>query len=399
MKIWIKKIVGFGTASFLSDFSHEMTISFVPVLVTQFVGPELAPFFMGIISSIIDSFTSFLRIISGYVSDRLAHKKPLIAIGYFLSGFFSMLVGFAQSVWGILVYRMLSFTGSGLREPPRDALIAASVEPRDYGKAFGLKSAMDTLGALLGPLVAFILTGKVSIPTIFLLSFIPGILSVLAILFLTEDIPVKPHTKKYTPLTFWQSLQQLPTKFILLLFIFFIFDLVSFNKLLLLSRAQQMLSGTTNVTQLLVLLYACFNIFRSISEYSIGYISDYSNRIVLFAFLGCGALSIGALLLTVSHASLLFCIFIFLLFAISTAAKTTLKKAAAADMLPQSITGLGYGTLQASEGIAALIGNFFIGLIWTKNSALLAFSLVATMSIVAMLLLIGFSFATRAQKS
>src|SRR5579872_1863495 len=117
MKRWIKNIFGFGLASFFGDFSHEMTISLVPVLVTQFVGPALAPFYLGIIASISDAFASFLRIIAGFLTDRLPRKKPLIMFGYGIAALFSTLVGFAHSILQILLYRMLSFAGSGLREP------------------------------------------------------------------------------------------------------------------------------------------------------------------------------------------------------------------------------------------------------------------------------------------
>ncbi len=88
MKEWIKKVFGFGIASFFSDFSHEMTVSLIPVLVTQFVGPAQAPFFLGIISSLTDAFAAFLRLIAGFVSDHLQRKKPLIAVGYAMSAVF-----------------------------------------------------------------------------------------------------------------------------------------------------------------------------------------------------------------------------------------------------------------------------------------------------------------------
>lgn len=128
MKTWIKKVFGFGLASYLSDFSHEMTVSFIPTIVEGFVGTAQAPFILGIISSATDACAGFLRIVSGYVSDHIVHKKPLIALGYGISATFSTFIGFATGVWQVLLFRILSFTGSSLREPPRDALIAASVE-------------------------------------------------------------------------------------------------------------------------------------------------------------------------------------------------------------------------------------------------------------------------------
>lgn len=392
MKNWIKKIFGFGLASFLSDFGHEMTVSLIPVLVAQFVGAAQAPFFLGIISSISDAFASFLRIFAGYVSDIVARKKPLIMVGYCLSAVFSALVGFSRSVWELLAYRMLSFTGSGLREPPRDALIATVIEPKNYGRAFGLKSAMDTLGSLVGPLVAFSLVGLLSNHELFALSFVPGFLAVFAILFFTSEAPRTVTTSNKIP-ALWDNLARLPRPFVVLLAILFIFDLSVFNKLLLLARLQEMLPGDpTTVVQLVVLLYAIFNLARACSEFIIGLISDYINRILLLAFLGCGMLAGVAFLLITPHASFIYCSLICTMAGISTAARTTLKEACAADMLPADIRGLGYGILQASEGFAALISSALIGFLWTCYSPLIGFSYVIVLSLMAMVLLLCFIF-------
>lgn len=395
MKSWVKKIFGFGLASFLGDFSHEMTISLVPILVTQFVGAAQAPLFLGIISSISDAFASLLRLIAGFLTDRLSRKKPLIMIGYGISALFSTLVGFAHSIWGVLIYRMLSFTGSGLREPPRDALIATIIEPANYGRAFGLRNAMDTLGSLVGPLVAFLCIGIFSMRQVFILSFIPGILAVFAILLLTKDIAISKKTVRISS-TFWHDFLLLPRPFVVLLIILFVFDLSCFNKLLLLSRAQEILSMDQDFSaKWLVLLYAFFNITRTCSEFIIGLLSDYINRILLLAVLGCGTFAGVAFLLITPHASFTYCSFTFALAGVSAATILTLKKACAADMLPSDIRGLGYGTLQASEGFASLISSALIGFLWSHYSPRIGFSYVIVLSLTAMVLLLAFGISKR----
>lgn len=389
MKSWIKKIYGFGIASFLADFSHEMTIALVPMVVSQFTGTTQLPFALGIIASIGDAFASFVRIIAGYITDRLPRKKPLIMLGYGVAALFTTLIGFAHSIWGVLSYRTLAFVGSGLREPPRDAAIATLIEPAYYGRAFGLRNAMDTLGSLVGPIVAFVCIGYFSTQNIFLLSFIPGILAVAAILFLTQEVTV--HKQTGIPPTFWQDLKSLPRQFILFLAIVFVFDLASFNKLLLIARTQEMLAmDALSVAKWVVLLYALFNLVRALGEFAIGWLSDYFNRIVLLAFLGCGIFACTAFLLITPHATVNLCALIFGLSGISTAASFTLKKACAADMLPAPIRGLGYGVLQASEGFAALISSALIGFLWTHYAAAVGFSYAIGMSLVAMVLLLGF---------
>ncbi len=395
MKTWIKKVFGFGLASFLCDFSHEMTISLIPILIAQFVGHTQAPLFLGIIASISDAFASFLRLTAGFLSDRLSRKKPLIMIGYALSAIFSTLIGFAHSLWGILMYRMLSFAGSGLREPPRDALIATIVEPEHYGRAFGLQRAMDTLGSLVGPLVTFVCLGILSMQEIFILSFIPGILAVFAILFFTQDI-ITPKKQSTVSPTLWQDFLMLPRSFKLFLAIATIFDLSCFNKLLLLARAHDMLTmDPSRVAQFLVLLYAIFNLIRALSEVIIGSLSDYINRIFLLAVCGCGVFAGAAFMLLASHASFLYCSIIFGLAGISAAAVMTLKKACAADMLPAEIRGLGYGALQASEGFAALASSSVIGFLWTRYSPLVGFAYAIALSLTAMTMLFIFGMMQR----
>lgn len=390
MKTWIKKVFGFGLASFFGDFSHEMTISLVPILVTQFVGAAQAPFYLGLIASLTGAFASLLRIFSGILTDRIPRKKPLIAFGYGIAALFSTLVGFAHSVGAVLLYRIIAFTGSGLREPPRDALIAATIEPINYGRAFGLRNGMDTLGALVGPLVALACANIFSVRAIFALSFIPGILAVVAIMLFTEDIKIAPIISK-TSWKFWEDLFKLPSSFIFFSSILFVLQLGNFDKLLLFARTQEIINvPKEHIAWLLIFLYALFNFVRACGEFIIGLLSDYINRITLLAIFGCGSFIGTTVLLITPHASLFHCICIFILSGISTAAIFTLKKACAADMLPADVRGLGYGTMEAIEGFAILISNLFIGFLWTQYSPLLGFSFSIIMNVIALFLLIYF---------
>ncbi len=394
MKNWINKVFGFGLASFLSDFSHEMTVSLIPTLVSGFVGPAQAPLALGIISSTTDAFASFLRLFSGYMSDKISHKKPLIAIGYGVSAAFSTITGFSTSALQLLIFRTLSFTGSALREPPRDALIAASVEQKYYGRAFGLQRAMDTLGSLVGPVVAFIATSYFlfSPQSIFLLSFIPGICAVFAIIFLTQDITIISRTKRN--LADWRNdIRLLPGSYFALFLIFFIFDLGNINKLLLLMRAQEMLSHSfVNTLSVVVLLYAIYNATRAASEFLIGLLSDYINRKTLLAIFGFAILATVSWLLMAASASLLYCAFLFFLAGISMAATTTLKKAIIADIVPADVRGFGFGILQTSEGFASLFSSAFIGYLWTHSSVQLAFGYSMFLSICATFLMFLFIY-------
>lgn len=390
MKTWIKKVLGFGVASFLADLSHEMTISFIPLLVNQLVPVGQGPYFLGIIASISEFSASIIRLCSGYLTDVIAHKKILIVLGYGIAAVFSTLVGFVHSIRMILVCRIGSFVGSGLREPPRDAIIAATVDAKNYGRAFGLRSALDTFGSLLGPLVALLCMRYMSMQTIFLVSFIPGFLAVLVIIFFTQDMIIT-HKPLDRSISFWQRLWLLPRPFVIFLGIVIIFEIGSFNKLLLLARTQEILAlSYERVAFLVVMLYALFNLTRAISELCIGWLSDYVNKFVLLALLGFGTFGLVGYLLMVPQASLVYCAGVFMMYGISTATLLTLKKVCVASMVPENMLGMGYGVMQATQGMSGLISNILIGFLWTWYSSWLAFGFVMMISCVAMVFLVIF---------
>lgn len=392
MKAWIKKIFGFGLASFFSDLSHEMTISLIPILVETFVGVESAPFFLGIIASCSDAFSSFLRLFSGILTDRLRHKKPLIACGYLISAFFTAFIGFTQSIGQLLLCRIISFTGSGLREPPRDVVIASIITPDSYGRAFGLRNAMDTMGSILGPLITFWIISYLSIKQIFMLSAIPGLLAVISILFLTKDVVIFEANHVHRT-TLWQDCVQIPVRFWIHLLIILIFQLSCFNKLLLVSRTQEIIiDPSIDSIKLVVFLYTILNTTRACMEFLIGFVSDFINRDILLAVFGCGTFALASLMLKDPGLSFMSCLIVFMLFGTSSAALLTLRKAATADILPPAVRGLGYGIMQAFEGFAALVSSAFIGFLWTYVSPSIAFIYPAIGSLIAAILLLIFAF-------
>ncbi|MEM2112413.1 MAG: MFS transporter, partial [Candidatus Bathyarchaeia archaeon] len=152
-KKWLNRnVAAMGFTSLFSDASHEMTTSALPSFLTELVGAINAPILLGLISGFSDASSSFVKTFSGWLSDRLRKRKPLIVLGYFLTGLFVGIIGFARDWIEVLIYRVLAWVGRGEREPPRDALLADSVDKKFYGHAFGFHRSMDTLGAILGPL-------------------------------------------------------------------------------------------------------------------------------------------------------------------------------------------------------------------------------------------------------
>lgn len=388
-KHWFSKdLLGFSLASFFNDFSHEMATAILPMFVKTIVGTSQAPTILGLMSGISNAAASFMKLFSGWLSDRITRHKWLLIIGYGLTPLFSALIGTAHYAWQIIAYRTIGWMGRGLREPPRDAWLASIAGKQHYGKAFGFQRAFDTLGALIGPIIVFFIINHVSLQTIFFVSIIPGIFSVLSIIFLTTE-QQKKDTYKYKPL--FTQFKELPRSFIYFVVIRTIFTLANFDRTLLILRAQEMLTGKSTAIVAAgwaIGLYALFNLVRAISEYTIGVLSDYGYRKWLLAFVGFGLFGLMCAGLLFAGSSIIWWLSLFIIAGISTATVTTLEKAYAADLLPNTLRGTGYGLLQATDGIGTLIGNVAIGFIWHSFAASYAFLYAGILSFLAMVLLI-----------
>jgi len=385
---WLNRnVAAMGFTSLFSDASHEMTTAALPSFLTELVGAVSAPQILGLITGLSDASSSFVKTFSGLLSDRLQRRKPLVVLGYFLTGLFVGIIGFARDWIEMFVYRVLAWMGRGTREPPRDALLADSVDKRFYGHAFGFHRAMDTIGAILGPLLAFLLISWLGLRNVFFLSLIPGSLAVLIIAIGVKETIRKPEAQKGL---FWH-MKSLPKDFKVFLFIMFVFGIANFNRTLLLLRVQEVLTplnGIIIAASVSILLYTIRNIAQALADYGIGSLSDKLGRkslLASFGFLLFGITSLGFVYAT----DIYFFVFLFVLSGISAATYTALEKAYAADLLPSNVRGTGYGVLQTIDGIGDFISSFVVGTIWALISPELSFVYAALLSFASTLLLLG----------
>ena len=385
---WLNRnVAAMGFTSLFSDASHEMTTAALPSFLTELVGATSAPQVLGLITGLSDASSSFIKIFSGWLSDRLRRRKPLIILGYLLTDLFVGIIGFARDWIETFVYRVLAWIGRGTREPPRDALLADSVDKRFYGHAFGFHRAMDTIGAILGPLLAFLLISWLGIRNVFFLSLIPGSLAVLIIAIGVKETIRKLEAQKGL---FWH-MKSLPKEFKVFVFIMFVFGIANFNRTLLLLRVQEVLTplnGIIIAASVSILLYTIRNIAQALADYGIGSLSDKLGRkslLASFGFFLFGITSLGFVYAT----GIYFFVFLFVLSGISAATYTALEKAYAADLLPSSIRGTGYGVLQTMNGVGDFISSFVVGTIWALISPELSFVYAALLSFVSTLLLLG----------
>ncbi len=391
MKSWLNRnVIGFCSASFFGDWCHEMSTAILPMFVAQLIGAAYAPLALGLIQGFSDAVSTAAKLFSGWLSDRVPFYKPFLIIGYGLVAIFLPLIGTAQSIIAILLYKIVAWFGRGLREPMRDTWLASVVSASSYGKAFGLQRAWDTLGALIGPILTFVLLKmNYAFPSIFFIAFIPGLCAALSILLITTEEKREYHEDE--KVTFFSTIKQLPSEFIYFLSIMFLFGCGNFNQALLIYRVQELLGYEQSAivaTAEGVLLYAFFNIIRAISEFGIGTLSDYGNRTTLLAVLGFGGFGITALGFMVNTASLWFWLLFFGCAGLSAGTVKVLEKAQASFMLPEPMRGVGFGILHSLDGVGDLISSVIVGLLWSYGSPTIGLTYAAMLSFGAMILLL-----------
>src|ERR1035437_4267399 len=170
-----RNVFAFGLTSLLNDTASEMAYWVLPAFLTSLgAGPAQ----LGIIEGIAESVSSFAKLFSGYVTDQAARRKPIVVGGYFVANAVKPLLALVSSWWQILGIRFADRFAKGVRGTARDVMVAESVEPSRIGSAYGLIQAMDSAGAIAGPLLALAVIGRFGMRGVFASAAIPGALCV-----------------------------------------------------------------------------------------------------------------------------------------------------------------------------------------------------------------------------
>jgi MFS family permease len=351
-------VIRLGIVSFFTDIAGEMLYPVTPIFLTSILGASMSS--LGLIEGIAEALASFLKTYSGSWSDSLSKRKPFIWFGYALSALSKPLIGISQTWIGVLIARSLDRTGKGIRSAPRDALLADSVESVHRGAAFGWHRGMDTLGAVIGPLLAVLLLSLNSqdLRSLYFWALIPGIISVLVI-FLVKESPSEARTKKVTtlenPLKMWRQFDPAFRKYMCA---WGVFSLTNSSDVFLLLKCKDFGFSTQSV----IFLYCFFNLVYSLSSPYLGKLSDRIDRrkvltagLILFFFV-----YLGFSMATKSwHFWSLFAIY-----GLYMGATEGVGKALAVDLSPQGLKATGIGILGTVTGVCTLLASFSAGLIW-----------------------------------
>ncbi|CAK0750431.1 MFS transporter [Gammaproteobacteria bacterium] len=368
-----------GLISLLNDSASDMIYPLVPLYLASVLmaGPRA----LGVIEGIAEATASLLKLFSGVIMDRTRRAKPWVVAGYSLAGFARPLIAFTTSWSGVLLLRFADRVGKGLRTSPRDALLAASVDPSMRGLAFGLHRAMDNAGAVVGPLLAALLLGLGwTLHDVILFAVVPAIACLVMTLFLREVRQDGPRSVR--PPFDWR-MAQLPPVFKRYLVVLGLFTLGNSSNMFLLLRARELGLPEAQVP----LAWAAVSVIAMLFSTHLSALSDRigRTRLIVVGWLAYGFFYLGLGLLPPATPIALFGLFAF--YGIFMAATEGVEKALVADLAPKNLLGTAYGWFNLTAGIFLLPASLLFGELYQQAGALAAFGFSAACVLIAALLL------------
>jgi MFS family permease len=362
-----KKFFGFGRnvfisglVSFFMDISSEMIYPLVPLFLANVLGVNKSV--IGLIEGIAESTASLLKVFSGWFSDRIGNRKWLMAVGYGISAISRPIIALAATWHHVMGFRFMDRFGKGIRTAPRDAIIAESSETAYMGRAFSFHRSLDTMGAVIGPALAFFLLGIFSndYRKVFWLSMIPGIIAVLLIIFfITEKkkvFSVKPAERPKL------TMKHFDWRFKSFVLIAGIFAIGNSSDVFLILRAQQI--GIPTV--MIPVVYLLFNLIYSLSAIPAGIAADRfgRKRVILLGFILFAVLYYGFAIASDTKAIWI----LFGFYGLFMGLTEGIQKAFLATIIPQDFKATAFGVYNTVIGIAMFPASLVGGWLWDNIS-------------------------------
>lgn len=368
-----------GLVSLLMDTSSEIVHALLPLFMTVQLGLSVA--MIGLIDGVAEATASITKLFSGYISDRLGRRKPLILIGYGLAAITKPVFAIAGSAGLVFGARFADRIGKGLRGAPRDALIADVTPPELRGRAFGLRQSLDTVGAFVGPLLAvgLMLILANDIRTIFWIATIPAALAVLVIIVAVRDVDAPVTAGVRVPLRL-ADLRSLPSTYWAVVALGTVLTLARFSEAFLILKANA--EGLPLALTPLVLVV--MNLVYAAGAYPAGHFAD---RMPPVRLLGGGIICLIAADLVLAVAPGMVGVTLgLILWGAHMALTQGLLAKLVADHAPAHLRGSAYGMFNLATGIALLFASVIAGLLWDRFGADATFFAGAGFATVALLL-------------
>lgn len=380
--IWVVTVT-----SFLTDISSEMILNLLPLFLKNVLGAQTAV--IGLIEGIAETTASLVKGFSGWLSDKIGGRKWLAVGGYALSAVSKPFLYFAASWGAVLGVRFADRVGKGIRNSPRDALIADSIDEKRRGLAFGLHRAGDTAGALTGLIIALLVVlatqanslslSRETFQTLVLISIFPALLAVLILAAFAVETGVK---RKADAPPVRLGFRALNPRFRGFVGIMVVFTLGNSADAFLVLRAQE---RGLNIAGILGMLIT-FTLVYTLASTPAGVLSDRvgRRRVILFGWLVYAALYVGFGAAVEAWQIWL----LYGLYGLYYAAVEGTAKALVADLVPTAQRGAAYGYFNAAVGLAALPASLIAGLVWGWFGAFAPFMVGAGLAVIAVILFI-----------
>lgn len=364
-----RAVVALGVVSLLTDVAADMATPYLPLFLTRTLHAPTA--FVGLVEGLADATSALMKYVAGALSDRSAKKKPWVLAGYTLANAARPFLSIATAPWHALLVRVVDRVGKGVRTAPRDAIIARAATPESRAYAFGFHRGMDNLGAVFGPLLAAaILAWRDDLRTVFALTAVPGLLSVLTVAFALRE-PAAPPPATTTAPTAPAEKRPLPPRLRALLGLVALFTLGNASDGFLVLRASDL--GVP--TRWLPLAWGALSLLRALAAAPGGRVADRFGRgralalgwaLYAVAYLGFGLattpwVALAALLVYGAYYGL----------------TEGTERALVAELAPASDMGRAFGAFNLASGLLALPASLMFGALYRPDAPARAFGVAA----------------------
>ncbi len=357
---------GLALTSLFMDVSSEMIHSLLPLFLSTVLGASMTT--IGVIEGLAEATVAFTKVFSGALSDFLRRRKAVVVAGYALSALTKPLFPLAASVSWVLTARLLDRFGKGIREAPRDALIADVTPDSLRGAAYGLRQALDSVGAFVGPLLAFALMAWSAgdIRLVFWLAVIPAVLAVVILVRLVPEPRYPAASTEREPFS-WRLLLRLPRAYWIVVGLGILFTLARYSEAFLLLRAHDVGLAVGAVPLVMIAM----NLAYAVLAYPAGAAADRlgTQRLLLA---GIAALILADLLLAAASGPTV--VFLAaLLWGAHMAATQGIFAKMIAQAAPAELRGTAFGGFNLLTGLALLAASALAGWLWSTGGAAVAF--------------------------
>jgi MFS family permease len=376
-----RNVYVFGTVSFFNDTASEMAYWILPAFLASLgAGPAA----MGLIEGIAECVASLGKLFSGYLTDMVQRRKPIVVLGYLLANLVKPFLALSTRWWQVLFIRFADRTAKGLRGTPRDVMLAESVDRKVIGRTYGLLQSMDSAGAIAGPLLAWLIIGRTGeMRLVFWWAALPGAAAVLAVLLARETHAAQGSGERERDASLQRGIR-LSGRFYYMLAAVLIFSLGNSSDMFLVLRAEQ-IGISSGLAPLLGLV---FNVTYTLASWPAGWLSDRGSKRSIAA---AGYLVFSATYLTFAAAPRPAAIWAVMgCYGLYYALTSPVLRALVVETVDPGSRGRAFGLFYFSSSIATLLSSLITGELWKHYGAALPFYLSAGMAALAAgMLLLG----------